>query len=586
MPSRVLARLAVALAAIVLIAFAWLRLEAADQGVRVSQHQVGSTPVTAFTPQASQGAQPVVVIAHGFAGSQQLMQPFALTLARRGFLVLTFDFPGHGRNTAPLSSDPGDFATGRRALLEALAEIAAAARHWPGSDGRLALLGHSLAADIVIRQAMADDAVHAAVALSAYSPVVTANSPRNLLIVDGEFEPRMLHDEGLRLVSLALGGAPAVSGRTYGDFAAGTARRFALADGVEHVSLLYSRTALIEALDWIEHSLGTPSVAGPRLPDDRGRWLALLYLGLIALAWPLAALLPRVVVAAVPVRIRHRVVADEPLELPSISALDILPGQAVACDAKVAMSPISPPSQAALGANPWRPVRRDTAVAVRAVPAGGRHAMLGWRDFWPVAVLPALLTPLLLWRLPGGVLPLLLGDYLTLHFAVYGATTAVALWLVHARRSPFTGLQPLALTFAAVAAALYAVFAFGVPLDRHVTSFAPVGGRGLLGIAVFCGTLPYFLADEWLVRGTSRARGGYAFTKLMFLVSLGFAIALNPGRLYFLAIVMSVILVAFVIHGLLARWVFLSTGHPWAGACAGAAAFAWLIAATFPVVAP
>ena len=56
-----------------------------------------------------------------------------------------------------------------------------------------------------------------------------------------------------------------------------------------------------------------------------------------------------------------------------------------------------------------------------------------------------------------------------------------------------------------------------------------------------------------------RDRGGYAFTKLMFLVSLGFVIARNPGRLYFLAIAMSVILAAFVIYGLLARWVFPST---------------------------
>ena len=99
-----------------------------------------------------------------------------------------------------------------------------------------------------------------------------------------------------------------------------------------------------------------------------------------------------------------------------------------------------------------------------------------------------------------------------------------------------------------------------------------------------CGALPYFLADEWLVRGASRARGAYAFTKLMFLVSLALAIALNPERLFFLAIVVPAILVAFVIYGLFSRWVFRSIGHPWAGAVANAIAFAWLIAVTFPVV--
>ncbi|MCC6172489.1 MAG: alpha/beta fold hydrolase [Gammaproteobacteria bacterium] len=612
--SRILARVAVALAALALVSIASLRLEAAGEGVAVSHHRIDTTPVTAFAPRAGRGARPVVVIAHGFAGSQQLMLPFALTLARRGYLVLTFDFPGHGRNVVPMAGGPADFAASTRALLEALAAVATAARTWPGSDGRLALLGHSMASDIVIRHAMADDAVRATVALSAYSPVVTATSPRNLLVVTGEFEPQMLRDEGLRIAGLALGGARAAAGRTYGEFAAGTARRFVLAEGVEHVSVLYSRTALLEALDWIERSLGTPPVAGPRLPDDRGGWLALLCLGLVALAWPLASLLPRAVAARAassaspapaPTRgIRAstataaarpgspgagravvRAADDEPLELPSMSVLDDARPDVAARAASMAPRL----SSSALADDSWAPGGRGAAVPAGAATAvataeGEAPATLGWRGLWPVAVLPALLTPLLLWQLPGGFLPLLLGDYLLLHFAVYGLVTTAGLWLARARRPPLAGVQPLALAFAALAATLYGVFAIGVPLDRYVTSFAPVGVRGTLALALFCGTLPYFLADEWLVRGASRARGGPAFTKLMFLVSLALAVALNPGRLFFLAIVVPVILVSFVIYGLLGRWVFQSIGHPWAGAFASAVAFAWLIAATFPVV--
>ena len=523
MPARILARLAVALAATALIVISLLKLEAAGDGVRVDRRQVGSNPVTAFDARPEGGeARPVVVVAHGFAGSQQLMQPFALTLARNGYLVLTFDFPGHGRNRLPMAGGMVDFAASTRALLAALDEVAQAARSWPGGDGRVLLLGHSMASDIVIRRAMADPAVRATVALSAYSPLVTATSPRNLLIVDGAWEPAMLHAEGLRIVGLALGGAGDVDeARTYGDFAAGTARRFALADGVEHISILYSHEALLEALAWFERSAAPrPAADARRFVDSRGQWLGLLYLGLVALAWPLAALLPR----AVPPNVVPR----------------------------VALSP----------------------------------ARLGWRGFWPLALLPAILTPLLLWQVPGGFLPILLGDYLMLHFALYGLLGAAGLWIAKQRASPFEGLRPLALAFAAIAAAVYGVFAIGLPLDRYVTSFAPVGIRGALLVAVFCGALPYFLADEWLVRGASPVRGAYAFTKLMFLLSLAFAIALNPERLFFLAIVVPAILVAFVIYGLFSRWVFRSIGHPWAAAIANAAAFAWLIAVTFPVVSP
>jgi hypothetical protein len=580
MSARILARLAVVLAATAAIVVSLQQLEGASRGVQVSRARLGTIPVTAFAPAGGAAGErrPVVVIAHGFAGSQQLMLPQALTLARHGYLALTFDFPGHGRNALPMAGGIVDFAASTRALLDALGQVATAARSWPGGDGRLALLGHSMASDIVIRRGMADSAVQATVALSAYSPTVTATSPRNLLIVDGALEPTMLHDEGLRIVGLALGGARPLADRTYGDFATGSARRFALARGVEHISVLYSRDALRESLDWIDRSFGRPVGAGSRLLDARGPWLGLLCLGLVALAWPLAALLPRALRAtpqgvaggarSPPPQARAarpdaavlaaRRDADEPLELPSMSAVDGLPVGGVA----------------ALEANPWR--------APGVPPPDVRR--LGWRGFWPVAVLPAILTPLLLWKVPGGFLPILLGDYLLLHFALYGLLTVVGLRASRVPLSPLANVQPLALAFAALAATVYGVFAIGLPLDRYVTSFAPTGVRAWLVLAVACGALPYFLADEWLVRGASRARGAYAFTKLMFLVSLALAIALNPERLFFLAIVVPAILVAFVIYGLFSRWVFRSIGHPWAGAVANAIAFAWLIAVTFPVV--
>ena len=85
---------------IAIVAGLW-QLEALRAGLTIERVAVGAIPVTVFRP-ATTAPAPVVVIAHGFAGSQQLMQPFAVTLARNGFLALTFDFPGHGRNPVPL----------------------------------------------------------------------------------------------------------------------------------------------------------------------------------------------------------------------------------------------------------------------------------------------------------------------------------------------------------------------------------------------------------------------------------------------------------------------------------------------------
>ena len=263
---------------IAIVAGLW-QLETLRAGLRIERVAVGAIPVTVFRPAAT-GPAPVVVIAHGFAGSQQLMQPFAVTLARNGFLALTFDFPGHGRNPVPLQGGIADDAARSAELLGALDAVIAFGRSQPEADGRVALLGHSMASDIVVRYASAHPAIAATVAVSLFAPGVTATSPRNLLVVDGALEPGVLLDEGRRIVAMAAGGRPD-EGVTYGNFADGTARRLALADGVEHIGVLYSAESMAEARDWLDQVLDRP---GTGFVDARGPWLGLLFGGLVALA--------------------------------------------------------------------------------------------------------------------------------------------------------------------------------------------------------------------------------------------------------------------------------------------------------------
>ena len=63
---------------------------------------------------------------------------------------------------------------------------------------------------------------------------------------------------------------------------------------------------------------------------------------------------------------------------------------------------------------------------VSPVPLG---AGLPWRRLAPIAIAPALLTPLILWKAPTDFLPILLGDYLVAHLAVYGVLIFAGLWL-------------------------------------------------------------------------------------------------------------------------------------------------------------
>ncbi len=99
------------------------------------------------------------------------------------------------------------------------------------------------------------------------------------------------------------------------------------------------------------------------------------------------------------------------------------------------------------------------------------------------------------------------------------------------------------------------------------------------------GTLSFFVADEWLTRGTGAGRGAYAASKLAFLASLGIAVGLDFERLFFLLIIVPVIVLFLIVHGLFSAWAYRRTGHRWAAGIANAVVFAWAIDVTFPLLA-
>jgi hypothetical protein len=282
--------LVVAAMSIVSIAAGLLRLTQASSGVDVEHLRIGPTPVRIFRaaePNSSE-PRPVVVIAHGFAGSQQLMQSFAITLARNGYLAVTFDFFGHGRNLEPLAGDVTAVDGATEMLVEQTRSIADFALDLPGARDGLSVLGHSMASDIVVRYALRDDRVDATVAVSMFSPAVTATAPRNLLVIVGAFEG-MLIDEALRVLKLV--NESAEEGVTVGRFDNGSARRVVVANGVEHVGVLYSAESMAETVAWLNAVYGRES---PGYTASRGSAIALLIGGVWLLAWPLSGMLPRV----------------------------------------------------------------------------------------------------------------------------------------------------------------------------------------------------------------------------------------------------------------------------------------------------
>jgi dienelactone hydrolase len=98
---------------------------------------VGSTPVSVY----GTGPGPAVVIAHGFAGSRQLMEGYALTLARAGYYAVSFDFEGHGRNPTPMSGDVTQIAGTTRMLMDETRRVIDFAHELPGTGGPHSTIG-------------------------------------------------------------------------------------------------------------------------------------------------------------------------------------------------------------------------------------------------------------------------------------------------------------------------------------------------------------------------------------------------------------------------------------------------------------
>jgi len=157
----------------------------------------------------------------------------------------------------------------------------------PGVDGRVALLGHSMASDIIVRKAIADSRVAATVAVSMFSEAVTASEPPNFLIITGEWE-HDLRQEAQRNMRLAE--PTAREGMTVGSPSGSTGRRAVVAPDIEHVGVLYSATALREVRAWLDAVFDRTS-NGPVAAT--GGPIVLLLMGIVILAWPLSGLLPR-----------------------------------------------------------------------------------------------------------------------------------------------------------------------------------------------------------------------------------------------------------------------------------------------------
>lgn len=459
-------------------------LELARHEVSVTRYSVGQTPVSRYAKADADG--PAVIVAHGFAGSQQMMQGYTLPLARAGYRVFAFDFLGHGRHSLPMSGDVSSTDGTTRLLVAQTNEVIDAIAD--GQDN-VTLLGHSMATDILVRVAQTRNDVGPTVLISAFSKEIDAHTPRALLHVTGAWEPR-LRDfalESLQMVDPAASeGETAINGPV--------SRRAVIAPLTEHVSVLYSRAGRREALAWLDTIYGRSSNI-TILPT--GLAILSVLAGLVIVFRPISALLPT-----------HKHIAQ--------------------------------------GLNP-----KQTAT---------------------VLLIPTAFTPLCaLLPLPD-FLPVLVANYLVLHLFVYGA-----LQLVLLRRY---GISTGALSWPSLCLLLVFCALIGCALDRYTANFWPTAERFWIIAIMTIGATAYMISDSVLMSNQSFFMR--LCSRASFLVSLGFAVALDFEGLFFLILIAPVLVLFYLVFGPMAQQASKRAGPLTSGIALGVI-LAWALGVSFPL---
>ncbi|MET8551886.1 alpha/beta fold hydrolase [Micromonospora zamorensis] len=530
-PPRTRTAVLLAVLAAVAAGLGTLVLVRADAGLTARQVTVGGVPMTEVRagPPTPGVRRPGVVIAHGFAGSAQLMRPIADTVARRGAVALLFDFAGHGANPARL---PGAGSNTSAATLAADLDAAVnylRSRPDVDADG-IVLVGHSMGAGAVTRYAAAHPEIARTVAISLPDAgELPPGRPAELLLIVGGAEfpgfRRAAEDAARR--GAGVGRQPPV-----------------VVPGVEHISVLFAGRTHQEIAAWLPGGDGT----APPQPTARLAGVALLVFAFGIGVVPLAALL-----------LPRRTTGRRPTEPPSGREPDV-------------------PAQTDSPAPPGSP-----ALSGDRVPFGGLLLLFA------SAVLVAGVGAAVAAVLPTARLPLAVGGYVAGFLLVTGILLVAGQrwlpgWFGVSQPPPGTpvsaGRRATARTAVATLALTgYAVLAVALPIHLGLTSALPVGARWWL-LPLVAGACLLFLLGVELVAAGRTGRHLLVVAVTVVVLTASTLVGLAPGF-----VVLVVPLFALLL-GWQAAWATVLrryAGPRWLPAVLGAALVGWPIATTLPL---
>ena len=239
-----------------------------EKDLMASRQIVNDTPVKLLEPKNPNGT--LVFIAHGFAGSSNFMRPLAVSLSHSGFTTIRYDFLGHGENKNPYSGSITELSGATEHFVKQTNSII---NHYKEvyEPEKMILIGHSMASDIIMRTALKRTDIFSVIGISAYTDAITSKKPSNILILNGEWEPRLKLKAYDILTKIGI--ARPEENITYGSFNDGTARKISTIINADHVGILFSERTQIAIAEWFNEIFKSEIISNT---NKMGIWIAIL----------------------------------------------------------------------------------------------------------------------------------------------------------------------------------------------------------------------------------------------------------------------------------------------------------------------
>jgi len=204
-----------------------------------------------YTPHDAARGTPGIVVAHGFCGNKQYMQPLSIELVKRGFTVVAIDFRGHG-------SSEGELPAVRRALDENPidGDMLAAVNYLEDKmdAGHIGLVGHSMGGATSLRVSQNHpDKIEAVVSIGMIGTDYKLDKISNVLMAFGRLEQIFSQQQGLEFLEEYTGKKNVEIGKLYGDFDDGDATKVILGN-TEHLFEVIDPVILEATVQWFEQA--------------------------------------------------------------------------------------------------------------------------------------------------------------------------------------------------------------------------------------------------------------------------------------------------------------------------------------------